>query len=275
MKTLRGQTPRRRVRALFPAIASVLLVLAAASAFAQEPGAADARLFGEEFQLNAVSIEFELEETTEGRSEVTLLDAQQDVTLEMQQFTITCVRLTYSDADKRLHAYGDATQRCVVYQGEEGTESRCDHFVYHTETGETIFRGRPEIELSGEDKDTSNLMRADDIRIERDDRLQRTYVRLRSNAVLGSRSMIDRQIENPKANNPSIVVGAPTGNPKPAPLVLPADAAKPAPVIRVTEENPGVVTNAIEPDLEKIKGKRSYGNSKGGSGKDDKDKAPF
>jgi hypothetical protein len=224
----------------------------------------DPTLFGEEFQLNAVSIQFELAEAVNGKSEVTLLDAQQDVTLEMEQFTITGVRLTYSDKDKILRAYGDENQRCVVKQKD--AISRCDQFIYSTETGETTFRGRPEIEFSeGED---SNLMRADNIAIERDEKTKRTFVRLRSNAMLGTRTMIERQIENPKTNNPTIVVGGEgTGRAPGAPaLVLDPALAPPAPVVAITEKNAADVTDATEKDLAKIKAERPFRDKKADGG---------
>lgn len=221
-----------------------------ATAEPSEAGGGDLSLFGEEFRLVAEDMEIEIRE-----NEVAYLDAQRDVVLEMDQFTITGVRLQYSDRTKMLIAWGDDTQRCLVVQ--EDAISRCDQFIYNVDTGETRFIGRPEIEFKRPEDEQANLMRADNIAIEQGKETKRTVVRLRSNAVVGSRAMLDRQLQNPHAVNPSIALGdSSSKRPKLPPVVI-DDVITTAP-IRITNDNVGEVSDGTERDLEKIEGKRDF-----------------
>lgn len=106
-----------------------------------ENAQADLTIFGEAFLLRGSFIDIQVEGNA-----VKNLDARQDVILEMEQFIITAVRLTYDDATKTLHAYGDHRQRCVVDQ--DGALTFCTEFIYNTETGNARFIGAPEIRLS-------------------------------------------------------------------------------------------------------------------------------
>jgi len=201
----------------------------------------DLRLFGQAFQLSAVGIEIQLE-----GNEVSQLDARQDVVLVMDQFTITATRITYDGTSKMMRGFGSEEQRCVIVQKE--ATSLCDEFAYNMETRETKFFGRPVIEFQDKENPEKNLMKADSISIEQTEPgpAQKTIIRLRSRAMLGTKDMIDRQIDNPKAAMPLVQLGGGSRQPEPPPLVI-DDLITTSP-IRITPANGADVTDATMRD---------------------------
>jgi len=230
------KSPRSRWAALMVAVVA-FGVLSAAESNAQSPSkpaaskeAAPPAMFQEGFLLLADDIDCEVKD-----GEMLFMEARGSVDLKATQLTVLGGKLLYDGKTKVMKVWRDAKEQCTVIR--EGTTTRCNEFVYNTETGEGQVIGDPQVEMKGSESDVQ--ISGNNIQIARNegDGTTSGTTTISISSGKGRRASIG----SVGAGQPAPVLGStPSPTPRATPVITPVTQPQrtpqrtPAPVPRAT-----------------------------------------